>query len=124
MKRLYLHNTSLTFTGNDELLQLLQSVIAVVPASLQYSEKLGKSLPSKKPTNRTKHYYEEQEIYNRSTGERVAVIRDGKLETLNKLDHPFNKDIPITDVELEDDPPTRALKGRTPKIDRRHPLKD
>lgn len=116
MKRLYLHNSPITFTGNEELLQLLQSVFAATVTSLEMGPVISASVPDYKPSNRTKDYYTEQHITNAATGNTIAVLRDGKLQTLNKLSHPFQADMPIeVNLDSKDLIPTRALRGKKRK---------
>lgn len=77
---------TLTFTTPIDP-QFLESIVG--EKGLKYGDKESKSLPSVTPTTKTRDAYIEQVVY--AVGDQpIAVIREAKLETLDKLPHPFD----------------------------------
>ena len=87
MKRLYIKGRLTTFTHPDFNPDLIEFILP--DAILKMGDIESKSLPTDAPTTRTKHAYTEQKVIDMSYGQVVAVIRDGKIETLNLLSNPF-----------------------------------
>ena len=110
MLRLYIeYHGSFTFNrGEQDVLQLLQTYKGNL--TFECGDRGSRSLPTNKPTNRTKDAYTEQPIYGAGINPvLVAVLREGKLETLDKLPSPF----PSDSIQR----PDRNIKKRAKKSD-------
>lgn len=88
-KRLYLASTPDTVTYVTMSTKLL-NIIIDESITLQMGEVESKCIPLKVPSTYTRDAYTEQKIENKATGEIVAIIREAKIETLDKLPNPFS----------------------------------